>query len=529
VTGHSVDAATVRLAVATATQDWSTVMELVESSWRQVQLDDPRVLFGAVRALPVAAVRDHPMVLAVRSWVLRLPAADDPPLPRPDRLSANAVGVLGRTSQAPVAADTALALSLAYRRRGQYQLALGYAEETLALVRVAVAAGDHWAAPRLAPALLQVSTVWMHLLDNVRAVPYLLEAYAQGEDAGGSTRPDAVAEAAGALGLVYAKRGQHVEARFWLEREAAARAVRGSAAATPAHVARATLALDALDAAGCARELQQLSEDARFDEFWMYALYLRSLFALAWGDRVALLGEMRSARQGAPLREANRNGGRAGSILATAEANLLMSVGRGSQAWAVLAADTRQDRYLSEARARWALLSGDYSAALDITADAAGLPVRFRVPITLIRATALHRLGRDGSAARAMDLAVSLSDRDSLYSFGEVPRADLLALISLSRSGGSLLDPAALAELPDIYPAALTFLELTRRERAVLIGLDAGLRPTELAARLNLSPTTVKTHQRSLYRKLSVNSRGEALAVAAGLGLLAESELSTYY
>ena len=41
----------------------------------------------------------------------------------------------------------------------------------------------------------------------------------------------------------------------------------------------------------------------------------------------------------------------------------------------------------------------------------------------------------------------------------------------------------------------------------------------EIAERLHVSENTVKSQRRSLYRKLGVSSRDEAIAVAMGQGL----------
>jgi LuxR family maltose regulon positive regulatory protein len=62
---------------------------------------------------------------------------------------------------------------------------------------------------------------------------------------------------------------------------------------------------------------------------------------------------------------------------------------------------------------------------------------------------------------------------------------------------------------------------LSRRELTVLAMLagDASLR--EIAAELFVSPNTMKTHCRTIYRKLGVGSRGEAVALARRRALLA--------
>ncbi|MCR2825690.1 LuxR C-terminal-related transcriptional regulator [Microbacterium sp. zg.Y909] len=63
-------------------------------------------------------------------------------------------------------------------------------------------------------------------------------------------------------------------------------------------------------------------------------------------------------------------------------------------------------------------------------------------------------------------------------------------------------------------------IALTERERELLAALHAGLTRTEIAERLFVSLNTIKTHQRSLFRKLGVSTRAEAAAIAERRGLL---------
>ena len=61
---------------------------------------------------------------------------------------------------------------------------------------------------------------------------------------------------------------------------------------------------------------------------------------------------------------------------------------------------------------------------------------------------------------------------------------------------------------------------LTRRETEVLALLVEGSRNAEIAARLFLSERTVHHHVSSILKKLSVRSRGQAVAEAARLGIV---------
>jgi two-component system, NarL family, nitrate/nitrite response regulator NarL len=62
--------------------------------------------------------------------------------------------------------------------------------------------------------------------------------------------------------------------------------------------------------------------------------------------------------------------------------------------------------------------------------------------------------------------------------------------------------------------------KLSAREREVLELVSAGLSAPEVARRLNLSPTTVKTHLQRVYEKLGVGDRAAAVAEAMRRHLL---------
>ena len=61
---------------------------------------------------------------------------------------------------------------------------------------------------------------------------------------------------------------------------------------------------------------------------------------------------------------------------------------------------------------------------------------------------------------------------------------------------------------------------LTNRERQVLALLADGLGNKQIAARLQISANTVKTHLELLFEKLGVSSRAEAVAIGVKRGLL---------
>jgi DNA-binding NarL/FixJ family response regulator len=65
--------------------------------------------------------------------------------------------------------------------------------------------------------------------------------------------------------------------------------------------------------------------------------------------------------------------------------------------------------------------------------------------------------------------------------------------------------------------------ELTERERQVLAAIAAGQSNPQIAAAFHLSPKTVMHHSASIYRKLGVRGRAEAVALAYRTGLLPDT------
>lgn len=69
-------------------------------------------------------------------------------------------------------------------------------------------------------------------------------------------------------------------------------------------------------------------------------------------------------------------------------------------------------------------------------------------------------------------------------------------------------------------PLAVTALGISERELDVLRALDEGLSNREIAARLDISRNTVKTHVARLFEKLGARRRTDAIARARALGIL---------
>ncbi len=106
----------------------------------------------------------------------------------------------------------------------------------------------------------------------------------------------------------------------------------------------------------------------------------------------------------------------------------------------------------------------------------------------------------------------------------EAQRADRVIQLAqqqrdFSRAIRITLDEAVIQDIinrPDV-PELLRHSPLTRREWQVLSLIHAGQSNEQIAEHLNVAPTTIKTHIRSLYQKLNITHRSEAVQLARSL------------
>jgi two-component system, NarL family, response regulator LiaR len=107
------------------------------------------------------------------------------------------------------------------------------------------------------------------------------------------------------------------------------------------------------------------------------------------------------------------------------------------------------------------------------------------------------------------------------YLLKDVSADELAWAIRAAHAGRATLSPEAAQALVDAanQPPAPGH-DLTERERVVLALMVEGLNNTQIAARLVVSPSTIKTHVSNILSKLGVASRSEAVALALRSGLV---------
>ena len=147
-----------------------------------------------------------------------------------------------------------------------------------------------------------------------------------------------------------------------------------------------------------------------------------------------------------------------------------------------------------------------------------------RMP-TLDGVGAINEIRSQNGSARVIVLTTFDSDNEihraikagaKGYLLKDTRREELLDCIRRVNAGETCVAPALAAKLVD----SMSSEPLTGRELDVLTLLARGKSNKEIGANLYISETTVKAHLRSVFNKLNVLSRTEAIATASRRGLV---------
>jgi LuxR family maltose regulon positive regulatory protein len=142
----------------------------------------------------------------------------------------------------------------------------------------------------------------------------------------------------------------------------------------------------------------------------------------------------------------------------------------------------------------------------------------------LLRALVDYAAGEEDAASRALDRALAPAEREPFRDAFLLNGPAVRELLELQARTGTA-HPALLEVLLDGVgqraPAGGMPVEpLTEREQRILRYLPTMLSNAEIGAEVFVSLNTVKTHLRSIYRKLGASGRADAVDRARRLGLL---------
>jgi len=182
----------------------------------------------------------------------------------------------------------------------------------------------------------------------------------------------------------------------------------------------------------------------------------------------------------------------------------------------------------------WAA-AGDHNKARHALAHAltAGraAPERVRLQAWLVDAQLSYHSGDHARGRRSLASALRLGEPEQLRLPFALERTWLGPVLrrdpDLARAHRQLLGPGLAS--PRLAPASqattapvtpVIVEQLSEREREVLRHASGMLTTAEIAAELYISMNTVKSHLKSIYRKLAAAHRGEAVRRARKLGLI---------
>ncbi len=220
-------------------------------------------------------------------------------------------------------------------------------------------------------------------------------------------------------------------------------------------------------------------------------------------------------------------------LLDDAEPRVLMAAGEVEQARATLAGALEvapNSVALLVRQASFELRDGEPELArASLTRARAEQARKHPHPAVLLEAWLLQALadraaGEPQAAAEALDRALALAEREPFRDAFLLNGPAVRELLELQAQTGTA-HPALLEVLLDGVgqgPTSATTLAepLTEREQRILRYLPTMLTNAEIGAEVFVSLNTVKTHLRSIYRKLEANGRADAVERARRLGLL---------
>jgi LuxR family maltose regulon positive regulatory protein len=300
-------------------------------------------------------------------------------------------------------------------------------------------------------------------------------------------------------------------------------------------LAEAMVALDELDASAARACLSEAGIEAGAEArveaeaeaspgaHWMPAILIAAMVELVSGYPGRGLARLeQSARARGP--EGRTDAAR--RALAPLRAVLQCALGHPDAAAAILDRDAGSSVVGCIGRARLELMRGRHGAALQQLRPLSGsvMSMRQRAEASALEAAALLRFSTQRRTAAVVDhLGAMLQHSRLLLPLALLPASDLVrASAALTTGGyGDLVTHDRLRSL--LYDLEAED-PLTPRETAVLATLLEHPSHAAIAARLNVSVNTVKSQLRSVYRKLGVKTRDEAIALALERHLLTERD-----
>lgn len=504
VLGDAVDAA-----------EWDAALVLIDQHWSTLIATDTAALRAVLAMLPDDVLGANPRYLAARSYLDHLAVDGENHTQR------------YRHDAFPDGAEGLFDVLVEHTSRAAAARSAGRVDESVSHVvaaRAVLVAADPAEVERIQATRGHVQAQWARVHEFAAQSADAIAEYQDVFDLA-MRADDALlrAAAASSLAWLHTLSGHTALAERWLTmtehvslRDAAGKY------RVPALLAQALGHADRLewtDAAARVRDAE--AHDA--PEYWAALLYVKSRILPLDADPQVLLTEIDVALMTRP--EVAATTGLNAQLLLTARVDLLLRTDQVANARAELrrvAPWVRESARAHLVRAHIDLAAGEFrraALAAETVIRRVGSEPRLLVKALALLAVASGRLLQTDAATDAASRTFALARAYDLPGVIRVwSRDDLTAFAA--RCGLDVGDELVSRVRVDAGDAGARVAPvLTVRENAVLAELVTGATTTEIAARLFVSPNTVKSQLRSAYRKLGATTRAQAEAEARRLGL----------
>ncbi|MEO7122632.1 MAG: LuxR C-terminal-related transcriptional regulator [Lacisediminihabitans sp.] len=510
-----------RLEAAIADRDFEAATALLREDWFHVMLALGGGLVDALAKIPHASLREHPLL----TMALGI-AYNTVPHKRAKAFTLFATAaVAARASNHSIGAvDRALILvteSAAFRLIGRARLGKRAS-------RAAIAALDHLS-DNERESIGAISRLYAHVgttLYYAGEVDEALEAFEKGlaeppENgySGGFANLAMLAGIHAVRGDIYeaVAHAQSAQDDRWTDMQ------RSWYPGTFYRIAEAIIALERFDTDAARAHLDAMVHDRRSIEHWLAIAITEAMTELLAGRPGEALSELESF---VVMRGSEGRTDAARTMLAPTRVLIQLALGNPDAARVIARRDTDEgiERHIALARVELSL--GRHGAALtEIRAVQGSLrSAREVAEAAVIEAAALLRFSASARSEGIIQQLGALVERSGQrVPLVLVPHADRLRIVAALDDAGY---NAATTELPQrtILPDADADAILSERELAVLQSLMRNSSAARIAAELVVSVNTVKSQLRSVYRKLGVSNRDQAIAVALDRHLLVQRE-----
>ncbi len=519
-------------------EDWAFASRVIRLHWNELLRNHGEQLRQLFRGTPLAVLRSHPfvaMLLALdanRQGRSRLRALEYFALAR---FAARKY----RVNSSPADRAVLRAIETASLRvSGQFTAALAPALDGYETV-LAMSPADRDELGRTEPTVLnQFGTTFFYSDLEEEALAAFARSTAVGEAKGLTAGLQGIALSAGTLAIG----GDMPEARGLVGEAAGLTWPEGwltGYMGSFLQLAEATLALEAFDTDTAEQHLRSLDAHRETIEHWPLLAHVDALIDLLRGEidraRFRLHAEVKMQQR--------RRAVSPQTMSRLARTRALIELAAGNPFAAEKALGTRHTARTLIGLARVALVRGKPEHAVRLLLQAGQsdgferLSSRSEAELLTLRAGALSLMDDQKRADVAVRTALEfLQQREQGLALAMMPAHALDAVFVVADraglAGAESRRPGA--RPPAMIPASRPKSVFTPRELALIEALPRTANNAELARSLSISPNTVKTQLRGLYRKLGVGTRADAFSAIAAMGFsndpaeVAESSLEPF-